>query len=347
MPPSALLEGMLAYIIRRIILLIGVLIGLSIITFTLARVAPSDPAASYIGPHAKPEQVAKVRVKLGLDKPLYIQYIYYMRDLSHGDLGKSIATHRPVLKGIMDHLLASLELMFTAIFIALIIGIPLGVISAQKENTLIDHMSRLYAVADVSLPAFWLGLIFQLLFFRWLGILPLGGRIDTYIGLLHPIKHLTGFYVLDSLITGNWIALKSSILHLILPALTLAAYSTGLIMRMTRSTMLEVLREDYITTARSAGLHEGKIMFKYALKNALAPTLTAAALAFAFMLTGTFFIEAIFFWPGLGTYAVKAILQIDYPIIMGITLLMSIFYVFINLVVDLFLAFADPRIRLG
>jgi len=338
---------MLSYIIRRLVLLIWVLVGLSIITFALARVVPSDPAASYIGPHARPEQVAKVRAKLGLNKPLYMQYAYYMRDLLHGDLGISIRTHRPVLRGIIDHLPASLELMFTAVFIALIIGIPLGVISAQKENTLIDHMSRLYAVADVSLPAFWLGMIFQLLFFRWLGILPLGGRIDIYTTLSHPIEHLTGFYVLDSLITGNWLALKSSILHLILPALALAAYSTGLIMRMTRSTMLEVLREDYITTARSAGLHEGKIMFKYALKNALAPTLTVAALAFAFMLTGTFFIEAIFYWPGLGTYTVTALLQNDYPVIMGITLLMSIFYVLINLVVDLLLAFADPRVRLG
>lgn len=337
---------MLAYILRRLILLIWVFIGLSIITFTLSRIVPSDPAASYVGPRARPEQVAKVRAKLGLDKPLYMQYAYYMRDLFQGDLGTSIRTHRPVLKGVIEHLPASLELMFTAIFIALIVGVPLGVITAQKEGTLVDHMGRFYAVADVSLPAFWLGLIFQLIFFRWLGILPLGGRIDTYTTLLHPIHHLTGFYVLDSLFTGNWSALKSSILHLILPGLALSAYSTGLIARMTRSTMLEVLREDYITTARSSGLKERKIMFKYALKNAIGPTLTATGLAFAFMLTGTFFVEAIFYWPGLGTYTVTALLQIDYPVIMGITLLMSIFYVCINLVVDLLLAFADPRIRL-
>jgi len=336
----------LTYIVRRLMLMFFVLIALSIITFTLSRVVPSDPAASYVGPRARPEQVAKVRVKLGLDKPLYMQYAYYIRDLLHGDLGTSIRTHRPVIKEIVRHLPASLELMFTAIIIALIIGIPLGAISAQKEGTLVDHASRLLAVTNVSLPSFWLGLLFQILFFRWLGILPLGGRIGTYISITDPIKHITGFFVMDSLITGNWVALKNSVLHLILPGLTLAAYSTGLITRMTRSTMLEVIREDYIIAARAAGLSERKIIFTYALKNAIGPTLTATGLAFAFMLTGTFFIETIFYWPGLGSYTVRSILLIDYPVIMGVTLLGAVFYVLVNLVVDLLLVFFDPRIRL-
>jgi len=336
----------LMYIRRRLILLVFILIGLSIITFTLSRVVPSDPAASYIGPHPKPEQVAKIRVKLGLDKPLYIQYVYYVKDLLHGDLGTSVRTHRPVIKGIIDYFPASLELMLTAIIIALIIGILLGVLSAQKENTLIDHAGRLFAVTGVSLPAFWLGLLFQIFFFRWLGILPLGGRIDNYINIISPIKHITGFYVIDSLITGNWLAFKNSILHLILPGVTLAAYSTGIITRMTRSTMLEVNKEDYVTAARATGLPERVITFKYTLKNAIGPTLTTAGLAFASMLTGTFFIETIFYWPGLGTYTVKSILLIDYPVIMGITLVGAIFYVLVNLVVDLLLVFFDPRIRL-
>ena len=337
---------MLTYIARRLIALIWVLVGLSVITFALARIAPSDPAASYIGPHARPEQVEKVREKLGLNRPLYVQYAYYMRDLVHGDLGTSLRTHRPVLTGIITHLPASLELMLAATFIAIIIGVPLGVISAQRENTIFDHLGRFYAVAGVSMPTFWLGMIFQLIFFRWLNILPLGGRIDTYIGLLHPIRQITGFPVFDSLLTGNWTALESSVLHLILPALTLAAYSTGLIARMTRSTMLEVLREDYITTARATGINERRVMFKYALKNTLPPTLTAVGLTFAFMLTGTFFIEAIFYWPGLGTYTVTALLQIDYPVIMGVTLLVSLFYVSVNLLIDLLLVYVDPRIRL-
>lgn len=337
---------MLTYIARRLIALVWVLTGLSVITFALARIAPSDPAASYIGPHAQPEQVKKVREKLGLNRPLYIQYAYYMRGLLHGDLGTSLRTHRPVSSGILRHLPASLELMLAATFIAIMIGVPLGVISAQRENTIVDHLGRFYAVAGVSLPTFWLGMIFQLLFFRWLNILPLGGRVDTYIDLLHPITHITGFYVFDSLVTGNWMALKSTILHLILPALTLAAYSTGLIARMTRSTMLNVLQEDYITTARATGMYEMKVMFKYALKNALPPILTVVGLTFAFMLTGTFFIEAIFYWPGLGTYAVTALLEIDYPVIMGVTLLVSLFYVTVNLIIDLLLLYVDPRIRL-
>jgi len=340
------MKRFLRYAGKRFLLLAFILIAVSVMVFLLARVAPSDPAASYIGPHARPEQVAEVRIKLGLDEPLYVQYAYYMRDLLHGDLGTSIRTHRPVTGDIIHFLPASLELMFTAIIIALIVGIPLGVLAAQKENTLIDHLGRLFAVSGVSLPAFWLGLLFQIFFFRWLGVLPLGGRIGTYISAVSPVQNITGFYLIDSLVTGNWLALESSIMHLILPSLTLAAYSTGLIMRMTRSTMLEVNREDYVVAARAVGLPERIITFKYTLRNALGPTVTAAGLAFAFMLTGTFFIEIIFYWPGLGTYTTMSILAVDHPVIMGVTLIVAIFYVLINLVVDLLQALIDPRIRL-
>ncbi|MBA7714826.1 putative D,D-dipeptide transport system permease protein DdpB [subsurface metagenome] len=338
---------MLRYIIKRLIWLAFVLLGLCAITFTLSRIVPSDPAASYLGPRPRPEQVEKVRVQLGLDKPLYVQFAYYMRDLVHGDLGESLRTHRPVLQGIWEHLPASLELMISGIFIALLVGIPLGVISAKKENTAMDHLSRLFSVANVSIPAFWLAMIFQIVFFRWLGILPIVGRIDTVVSLVSPVKDITGFYTLDTLITGNWTALRSALSHLVLPSLSLAAYSTGLISRMTRSTMLEVLREDYITTARAIGVSEREILFIQALRNALGPTLTTAGLCFAYMLTGTFFIELIFAWPGLGTYTTNAIFLNDYPVIMGVTIMMAMFYVVVNLLVDLLLAVADPRIRLG
>jgi len=338
---------MLRYVIRRLMWLVFVLLGLCAITFTLSRIVPTDPAASYLGPRPKPEQVEKVRVQLGLDKPLYIRFAYYMRDLLRGDFGESLRTHRPVFQSIWEHLPASLELMISAIMIALLVGIPLGVISAKKENTAIDHLSRLFSVANVSLPSFWLAMILQIVFFRWLEILPIVGRIDTVVSLVTPIEKITGFYVLDALITGNWTALKSALSHLVLPSLSLAAYSTGLIARMTRSTMLEVLREDYITTARAVGVSEREILFVQALRNALGPTLTTAGLCFAFMLTGTFFVEIIFSWPGLGTYTVKAIFLNDYPVIMGVTILLAIFYVGVNLLVDLLLAVADPRIRLG
>jgi len=337
---------MLRFILRRVTWLIFVLLGLCAITFILSRVVPGDPAALYLGPRAKAEQVEMVRIQLGLDQPLYVQFLYYLRDLTQGNLGESLRTHRPVMVGIMDHLPASLELMFGAIMVALFVGIPLGVISAKKENTAIDHFNRLFAVASISLPSFWLAMILQIIFFRLLGILPIGGRLDTVVGLVNPIVKITGFYIIDALVTGNWPALKDAVWHLILPTMTLAAYSTGLIARMTRSTMLEVLREDYITTARSLGVSEKEILFVQGLRNALAPTLTTAGLCFAYMLIGTFYIELIFFWPGIGKYITNAILLNDYPVIMGVTLLMAFFYVVVNLIVDVLIALVDPRIRL-
>jgi peptide/nickel transport system permease protein len=349
-PPGILAVGhfqMIRFTVRRILWLGVVLMGLCAVTFFLSRIVPGDPASLYLGPRAKPEQVEYLRSQMGLDKPLYAQFFYYMRDLAHGDLGESLRTHRPVITGIIDHLPASLELMFCAIMIATLVGIPLGAISAKKENTLTDHLSRLFSVANASLPSFWLAMIAQIVFFKWLGLFPVGGRLDTVVGLISPIEKITGFYVLDSLLTGNWTALKSSVSHLVLPSFTLATYSTGVITRMTRSTMIEVLREDYITTARSIGIAEKEIVFVQGLRNALAPTLTTAGLCFAIMLTGTFFIELIFFWPGLGTYTTTAIFSNDYPVIMGVTILMAIFYVLVNLLVDLLIAVVDPRIRLG
>ena len=336
---------MLRFILKRFFWLFFVLLGLCAITFVLSRVVPGDPAAVYLGPRAKAEQIVEVRAKLGLDKPLHVQFFLYLKDVVRGDFGESLRTHRPVMVGIWEHLPASLELMFSAMLIATLFGIPLGVISAKKENTLTDHFSRFFAVASTSLPSFWLAMLFQIVFFRWLELFPIGGRIDTVVSLVNPIDKITGFHVLDALLTGNWTAFKDVLHHLFLPAVTLASYSTGIITRMTRSTMLEVLREDYITTARSIGVGEGEILFVQGLRNALAPTLTAAGLGFAYMLIGTVFIELIFFWPGIGTYVTNAILLNDYPVIMGVTLLMATFYVVINLIVDILIALVDPRIR--
>jgi peptide/nickel transport system permease protein len=337
---------MLRFILRRLTWLIFVLLGLCAITFILSRVVPGDPAALYLGPRPKPEQVELVRTQLGFDKPLYIQFLYYLRDLSQGNLGESLRTHRPVMDGILEHLPATLEIMLTAIVMALLAGIPIGVISAKKENTVIDHFIRFFSIAGTSLPAFWLAMLFQIFFFRWLGIFPIGGRLDTIVGLLNPVEKITGFLIADALITGNWPAFKDAVWHLILPAMTLAAYPTGLIARMTRSTMLEVLREDYITTARSIGISENEILFVQGLRNALAPTLTTAGLCFAYLLFGAFFIELIFFWPGIGKYITTAIQLNDYPVIMGVSLLMALFYVVVNLIVDILIAIVDPRIRL-
>jgi ABC-type dipeptide/oligopeptide/nickel transport system permease component len=335
-----------AFIARRLALLLFVLAGLSVITFFLARVVPSDPAATFLGPKARPEQVVMIRAKLGLDRPLIVQYAFYIRDLARGDLGTSISTHRPVAKSVLELLPASLELMCAAMSFALVAGIALGAFSARREGTLLDHAGRLISIGGVSLPAFWLGLLLQIVFFRRLGILPLGGRIDTVVGLLHPVRPISGFMLVDTLLTGNWQAFGSAASHIVLPALTLAAYSTGIIARMTRASMLDVVREDFITAARAQGLREGRVYASSALKNALGPTLTTAGLAFASMLTGTFYIETIFYWPGLGTYTANAILNLDYPVIMGVTLIGAMFYVLVNLVVDIVISLIDPRIHI-
>jgi len=334
------------YVARRLILCIFVLFGVSIITFFLARVVPSDPAALWVGPHARREEVERARKMLGLDKPLWVQYLIYIRNLLSGDLGISIYTHRPVLDDILMFLPASLELIVSGIFIGLILGIPLGVISAMRRDTLVDHVSRVYSIGGVSIPTFWLGMMLQLLFFKYLGILPAGGRVSSRLIMTHPITRRTGFYLIDTIITGNWIAFRDALTHLILPAMTLAAYPTGLVARMVRSTMVEVLEEDYIRTARAYGLPERVIAYLYALKNAIGPMITVLVLCFAYSLVETFLIEYVFDWPGLGRYASLAILATDYPAIMGITLFVTITYVSLNLVVDILLAFIDPRIRL-
>jgi len=335
---------MLSYIVRRMLLGVLILAGVSILTFLLARVVPSNPAARWVGPHATAEQIAAARIELGLDRPLHVQYFTYVRDFFRGDWGLSIRTHQPVLKEIFHYLPASLELIIAGMLLAIVIGLPLGVLSAAHSGRPVDHVSRLFAVTGVGIPTFWLGMILQLVFFKLLGWFPLAERIDILIKVAHPIKQITGFYLFDSLITGNIAAFGSAAIHLVLPAITLAAYPLGLITRMTRAIMLEVLNEDYITTARACGVHEVKIIAKYALRNAMGPVLTVTALSFAYSLTETFLIESVFVWPGLGSYVAKGIMAVDYPVIMGVTLLMASVYTILNLIVDISLALMDPRI---
>jgi len=337
----------LEFVIRRIAMSILVLVGLSVITFTLARVIPSDPAALYIGPHPNPGDLERTREKLGLNRPLPVQYAYYVRDLLRGDLGDSIATKRPVLQEIGDRWPASLELLLTAMIFAVLVGVPLGVLSAQLQGSPFDVAVRTLSIVGVSMPAFWAGLLLQVVFFRNLHLLPLAGRFDTDLRFSSPIQPLTGFYLIDSAVTGNWIAFKDVAWHTVLPALTLAAYPIGLIARMTRATMIEVLSQDYIRTARAYGTPEWFTIYFYALKNAIGPTLTVIGLTLAYALTGTFFIEIVFNWPGLGLFTVHSLLNTDHPAIMGITLLAASGYVIINLMVDVAQAWIDPRISLA
>jgi len=335
------------YLARRLALAALVLLSVSVITFFISRVVPSNPAAKWVGPHPTKEQIAAARIKLGLDKPLYTQYFMYMSDLLHGDFGVSVRTHQPIIKDLKTYLPATLELVVLGTIMALVIGIPLGVFSGAKKNSLLDHLSRLLAIAGVSMPTFWMGLLLQLFFFGKLGILPLGSRVDNAITIYHPVQQITGFYLIDSLVTGNLPAFRNSLVHLILPAFTLGTYAIGLTIRMTRSTMIEVLEEGYITAARAAGIPERTILFRLALKNAIIPTLTVVALSFVYSVTGAILVEVIFSWPGLGRYVTEAILGVDFPVIMAVTLVVTVLYVFINLFMDLLQAFLDPRVTLG
>jgi ABC-type dipeptide/oligopeptide/nickel transport system permease component len=336
----------LEFILRRLLASLVVLIGVSIMTFFIARVVPSNAAELYIGPKARPEDIERVTKQLGLDKPLPVQYVIYMNELLHGDLGLSLGTKRPVLTEISGRLPATLELLFSGMLLAVLVGIPLGVLSARWQGKPIDFAVRIISIMGVSMPAFYLGLTLQIFFFRDIHLLPLAARVSGDLRFTSPIVEKTGFFLLDSLLTHNWVAFKDVFLHLLLPTITLAAYPIGLIARMTRASMLEVLEQDYIRTARAYGIRDMVITYLYALKNAIGPSLTVIGITFAYALTGTFFVEVIFNWPGLGLFTVRSLLGLDYPAIMGITLFGAVGYVLINLIVDLLQAWIDPRISL-
>ena len=337
----------LQYIVRRGLFSILVLVGMTIITFSLTHVIPSDPAALYLGPRARPAELERVREQLGLNQPLPVQYLAYMRALFQGDLGTSIATKRPVLQELTTRLAATLELLGAATLLSILIGVPLGVMSARLHGKPLDMFVRTISILGISMPAFWLGLLLQLLVAHAFNLLPTAGRVDSSLRFSSPITEITGFYLLDSLLTGNWVAFADVLRHLILPAITLAAYPIGLVARMTRATMLEVLEQNYIRTARAYGIRERVIVYSYALKNAISPTLTVIGLTLAYSLTGAFFVEIIFNWPGLGLFTARSFLNLDYPAIMGMTLFAASGYVVVNLLVDLLQAWIDPRISLG
>jgi peptide/nickel transport system permease protein len=332
-------------VVRRILFAIIVLFGISIITFILAYMIPGDPARLMAGNFATHEQVAQIRIELGLDRPLYEQYLRYLNRLLHGDLGMSIHTRRPVTEDISEYFAATFELTTISMLIALVIGFPLGIISATKKDQLADHLSRLFSLSGVSMPSFLLGLILQLIFGTYLNILPIGGRVNSSIRRNYPLSRITGLYLPDALLAGNWTFLISAIKHLILPAICLSLASLVLITRMMRANMLEVMREDYITTVKSYGFSNRKVIYKYALRNALIPTITIISLSYGYALAGTFLVETVFSWPGLGRYVTLSIINSDYPAIMGTVLLIAIIVMTLNLLVDISYLYIDPRIK--
>jgi len=322
-----------------------VLVGLSVLTFIITRVAPGDPAALWMGPRASAAQIARATVELGLNRPLPVQYGIYMWDLVHGNLGVSIETHQPVLNNIAAYLPASLELVTSGMLIALVLGLPLGVLAAMRPGGAFDTLARLAAVLSVSVPTFWLAFLLQIVFFKDLGLLPLAGRVSELVTVLEPVRHITGFMTVDSMLEGNWTAFWSALQHLVLPALTIASYPFGLILRMVRASLLDVISLDHVRLLRALGQKRHTIAFRYALKNALPATLTVLSLTFAYSLTGTFLVESVFNWPGLGNYTAQAVVTNDYPAVMGVTLVIGVIYVVLNLVVDLVIAGIDPRVR--
>lgn len=332
---------MIKYVLKRLALLVPVLIGVSIIVFIVMHVLTSDPTSIILGQHASADQIAALRKQLGLDNPLYVQYLDFLKGLLHRDFGNSLITQTSVWSELTTRLPATVELAFTSIIIASIVGVTIGVISAIKQNSIIDYISMIGALLGVSMPIFWLGLILIVVFSLQLHILPVSSRIQ--VGM-EPV-HITGFYILDSIFTGNMAALEDSIKHLMLPSIALASYSTAIIARMTRSTMLEVIGQDYIRTARAKGLAEKTVIIGHALKNAFIPIITVIGLQLGSLLGGAVLTETVFAWPGIGSYTIDAILKSDYPVVQGAVMLMAIIFVTVNLIVDLIYGLLDPRIK--
>ncbi len=336
--------GLLNTLRKQLFDILIVVIGVSIITFIISHLIPGDPARLIAGERASDEIVASIRQQLGLDLPLYQQYFQYMGDLLTGDLGQSIRTHRPVLEDLKLFFSATLELALMAMLISILVGVPLGILSAVFNNRLIDHISRTLAVAGISTPAFWLGLGLIVLFYGHLGILPGGGRLGEGVS---PPPTLSGFYLLDSLVAGQWSTFLDAAKHMVLPAFTLAFVNLGVITRQIRGAMLEQLSEDYVRTARAYGLSNMTIIMRHVLPNALIPSITVIGLALGDLLYGAVLTETVFAWPGMGAYVVKSIQSLDFPAVMGFAILVSFIYVILNRIIELLYRLADPRIAKG
>ncbi len=335
---------MLRYLARRLLLMVVLLLGVSVLVFLISHLVPSNPVAANLSQTAlnDPEIVAAYEAKWGLDKPLYVQYLTYMKNLFQGDMGTSIRTGRPVLQDLGQYFPATIELSVFAMIIAIVLGIGFGVLSALFKNKPLDQALRAISVSGVSLPSFWFALLIMSVFSGRLKWFPSGGRLNPR--LFSPSGG-TGLYVLDALLQGNWLMLRDALGHLVLPAVVLGFFSMGLITRQTRSNLLETMSMDYIRTARSKGMPEGRVVTGHALNNALIPVITVSGMAFCNLLGGMVFVEKIFSWPGIGQYAYLSATTLDFPAICGVSLLIAVTYVIVNLLIDILYGVIDPRIR--
>ena len=321
--------------------IIPVLLGVSIVVFFMVRAIPGDPAQIMLGQQATQEQVQQIRENMGLDKPIFVQYGLFLKDALRGDLGDSIVTGRPVTTELLTRLPATFELTAFAMLIAILVGIPVGVISAVRQYSLLDKSTSVLALTGISMPIFWLAMILVVIFGVNLELLPFPGRLDPTTG----ITAITGLVLVDSLLTLNFAGFWDGLLHLIMPALALATIPMAVIMRMTRSSMLEVMNEDYVRTARAKGVVPWRVVFKHALRNAMLPTITVIGLQTGLLMGGAIITETIFSWPGIGLYTYNSISSRDYASIQGVVLYAALLFVLINLLVDILYAILDPRVR--
>ncbi|MFZ3590978.1 ABC transporter permease [Bacillus sp. DJP31] len=332
---------MFAYIIRRLLLLIPVLLGMTLIVFFIIRAIPGNPAQVILGQLATAEAIEALTIDLGLDKPWHIQYFNYLRDLLAGDLGESLRTRVPITEEVWPYLAATIELSLAAMIIAVVIGINAGIVSAWFQNSWFDYGAMVIALIGVSMPIFWLGLMEQWIFALNLGWLPTSGR-ESVINPVDPITHL---FVIDTIMHGDMENLITVLKHLVLPSVALATIPMAIIARITRSSMLEVMRSDYIRTARAKGMRMFWVVYKHSLKNAIIPVITVIGLQIGLLLGGAILTETIFSWPGIGRYIYEAIGFRDYPVIQSGILIVATIFVLINLIVDLTYAVVDPRIK--
>ena len=321
--------------------IIPVLLGVSIVVFFMVRAIPGDPAQLLLGQQATEEQVQQVRQNMGLDKPVIVQYGIFLADAVRGDLGDSIVTGRPVTTELLARLPATLELTAFAMLVAILVGVPVGVISAVKQYSLLDKFTSVLALVGISMPIFWLAMILIVIFFVNLGWLPFPGRLSTG----YAVTSITGLVLVDSLLTLNFAAFWDGLKHLILPAIALGTIPMAVIMRMTRSSMLEVMGEDYVRTARAKGVVPWRVIFKHALRNAMLPTVTVIGLQAGLLMGGAVITETIFSWPGVGQIAAESVYRRDYAMVQGVVLYGAALFVLVNLVVDVLYGVLDPRVR--
>ena len=336
--------GFWAFIARRMLLAIFVLVIVSIATFSLAHAVPGDPIEAVLGDRQadNPEVRAALERRWGLDKPLPLQYIYYVGNLLQGEWGESISNRTPVAQALRDRVPATMELSLFALIFAVVLGVPLGIIAALNQDRWPDHVSRFITLLGTSIPVFWLGLLLLYVFFYQLKWLPGPGRLD--VGMKPP-PTITGMVTVDALVQGDWEVLRAALRRLILPSIVLGSFSMGIVARMLRSSLLASMGDDYVRTARAKGLGERSVVASHALRNALIPTVTVLGLTTAGLLAGAVLTETIFSWPGIGSFAVSAALKRDYPALLGVTLIVAVIYVLVNLLVDVIYGLIDPRIR--